>query len=597
MILLRKGLPIVLTALLIVTLMPFTALADEAPVAFSEEKNNEAVGVFLGEDELMEEKKDQEELNEPIEENDESGSIDELVEEEVLFSEIESEAGSNAVTTEEMEALALANDINYQTHVQDVGWQTLVKGGGTSGTSGRSLRLEGIKISLENSLPGDVIYSTHVQNIGWQSEVKNGAMSGTTGRSLRLEAITIRLSGEIADSYSVYYRVHAQNIGWMGWAKDGESAGTAGYSYRLEAIQILLVPVEGNAPQNDSLTKVSSAFYDASSIANYMGYSSFLHIQNIGDRTYNDTDGSTIMGTSRRYLRLEAFSIQLNNTSGISGSIEYRTHVQNIGWQSWMKDGTRAGTSGRSLRLEALQIKLTGEIAAYYDIYYQVHVQNIGWQGWVSNGNTAGTNGQSLRLEAMRIAIIKKGTPPPPAIAVDAGESLSTRETIVYFLESLQGSNYYLTTPYTRGALSYENNVYPNGSPRWDGYVGMNCCGFVLHVFRNVGANPAGIESYNKGSMGASATGAWQPWLDRNARAKYAFGSVSELLASGRAEKGDLILFMPNNWYMPNADSHLGFFWGDTPGSNVFWHSDAYGNRISDIRSSTPNSTVYLYKY
>ena len=137
--------------------------------------------------------------------------------------------------------------ISYRTHVQNIGWQDYVYDGAMSGTSGQSLRLEGINIKLENQLySGDIEYCTHVQNIGWQNFVKNGAMSGTSGRSLRLEAIKIRLTGEMAKKYDIYYRVHCQNIGWMGWAKNGESAGTAGFSYRLEGINIMLVE-KGNA--------------------------------------------------------------------------------------------------------------------------------------------------------------------------------------------------------------------------------------------------------------------------------------------------------------------------------------------------------------
>ena len=66
-------------------------------------------------------------------------------------------------------------------------------------------------------------------------------MSGTSGRSLRLEAMQLSLNGEMANHYDIYYRVHAQNIGWLGWDKNGESAGTAGYGYRLEGMQIVLV--------------------------------------------------------------------------------------------------------------------------------------------------------------------------------------------------------------------------------------------------------------------------------------------------------------------------------------------------------------------
>ena len=117
------------------------------------------------------------------------------------------------------------------------------------GTTGRSLRLEGIRINIENTdVKGSVEYCTHVQDIGWQDYVSNNKMSGTQGRSLRLEAIKIKLTGELANKYDIYYRVHCQNLGWMGWAKNNEAAGSAGYAYRLEAIQIVLVDKGGAAP-------------------------------------------------------------------------------------------------------------------------------------------------------------------------------------------------------------------------------------------------------------------------------------------------------------------------------------------------------------
>ena len=131
--------------------------------------------------------------------------------------------------------------VNYQTHIQDIGWQKDVSDGGLSGTTGMAKRLEGIKISLSNSLSGNIEYSTHVQNVGWMDYVRNGEMSGTSGKALRLEAIKIRLTGQVSEEYDVYYRVHAERFGWLGWAKNDEMAGTSGYGYRLEAIEIKLV--------------------------------------------------------------------------------------------------------------------------------------------------------------------------------------------------------------------------------------------------------------------------------------------------------------------------------------------------------------------
>ena len=131
--------------------------------------------------------------------------------------------------------------VKYTTHVQNEGWQDFVRDGATSGTMGKSLRLEGIKIELENSIGGGIAYQTHVQEEGWQDWKGNGQTAGTTGKSYRLEAIRIKLTGEMANKYDVYYRVHSQEFGWLGWAKNGASAGTSGYSYRLEGIEIRLV--------------------------------------------------------------------------------------------------------------------------------------------------------------------------------------------------------------------------------------------------------------------------------------------------------------------------------------------------------------------
>ena len=291
--------------------------------------------------------------------------------------------------------------VQYRTHVQNVGWQGYVRDGAMSGTSGRALRLEGINISLANHpYSGSIRYRTHVQNIGWQGWRYDGAMSGTSGQSLRLEAIRIELTGQMAKHYDVYYRVHAQNVGWMAWAKNGESAGTAGYAYRLEGIQIVLRPKGSSAPTPSPRNAYNAAFK-----ANQIQYRT--HVQDDGWQSYV-SDGATA-GTSGRGLRLEGINIKLGSESGISGGVEYRTHVQNIGWQGWRSNGAMSGTSGQALRLEAIQIRLTGNAAKQYDIYYRVHSQNIGWMGWAKNGAPAGTAGYAYRLEAIQIKLVPKG--------------------------------------------------------------------------------------------------------------------------------------------------------------------------------------------
>ena len=137
------------------------------------------------------------------------------------------------------------------------------------------------------------------------------------------------------------------------------------------------------------------------------------HVQSIGWQGWVK-DGK-LAGTTGRSLRMEALCIILNG-EGLTGSVEYRMHVQSIGWQNWVKDGAVSGTTGQSLRAEAVSIRLTGQLAEFYDIYYRVHSQNYGWLDWTSNGKDAGTAGLSLRMEAIEICLVIKGGPAPGSV-------------------------------------------------------------------------------------------------------------------------------------------------------------------------------------
>ena len=301
--------------------------------------------------------------------------------------------------------------VSYTTHVQRQGWQSVACNGLTSGTDGQGLRLEGIKIKIENveknELTGGIESSTHVQNIGWQDWVKNNEMSGTSGKGLRLEAIKIKLTGDLAKKYDVYYRVHAEHYGWLDWAKNGGIAGTAGYGYRLEGIQIVLVEKGKSAPGGTSLPYAIAP----------VKISYTTHVQSEGwqDKVKN----GAISGTVGKGLRLEAIKIGLDNVgiNGLSGTVEYRTHVQREGWQDWVKNNELSGTSGKGLRLEAIQIRLTKTLAEKYDIYYRVHAQHYGWLGWAKNGEEAGTAGYGYRLEGIQIMLVKKGAAAPGSTA------------------------------------------------------------------------------------------------------------------------------------------------------------------------------------
>lgn len=101
------------------------------------------------------------------------------------------------------------------------------------------------------------------------------------------------------------------------------------------------------------------------------------------------------------------------NNMDYSGGIEYQTHIQNVGWQSWKTNGEISGTSGEAKRLEAIRIRLTGKLSEYYDVYYRVHAQNNGWLDWAKNGESAGTIGYGYRLEGIEIVLVEKGRKAP----------------------------------------------------------------------------------------------------------------------------------------------------------------------------------------
>ena len=161
---------------------------------------------------------------------------------------ITSVSSVNATPHLTVNAASSAPSISCQGHVQDIGWQGVVTSGvgisSTVGTEGRSLRLEDLKLRLNNA-SGGIKISTHISCIGWlgYSSASSGywAESGTTGRSLAIEAVKIELYGSIASSYNIVYRVHSQNIGWGNWVQNGEEAGTTGRGLRAEAIGIKLV--------------------------------------------------------------------------------------------------------------------------------------------------------------------------------------------------------------------------------------------------------------------------------------------------------------------------------------------------------------------
>ena len=301
--------------------------------------------------------------------------------------------------------------ITYSAHIQDIGTQSgyadSINEVVALGTTGQSKRLEGLSVELAGQLAGlGLSYGAHVQDIGWQDDRQAGQFAGTSGQSKRVEAVRFALAD--ASQYSVWYRAHVQGYGWLGWARDGQNAGSQGLSKRMEAVQLVILPA-GQAPEG----------YDQSAEAfkhSVLKYSS--HIAQTGTVS-GATDSATehvVLGSTGKSRNLEGFTVSFSDLAALDGSIEYRAHVRDIGWQDWRGNGEFAGTSGQSKRVEAAEFKLSGNLANEYDIYYRAHVSNIGWMGWSKNGESAvGSVGCSIPVEAIELALVKKGDSGAPS--------------------------------------------------------------------------------------------------------------------------------------------------------------------------------------
>ena len=182
-----------------------------------------------------------------------------------------------------------------------------------------------------------------------------------------------------------------------------------------------------------------------------------------------------------------------------------------------------------------------------------------------------------------------------------------TRESIVRELEAHEDDNYYLGTPYAGGDAQS-----PNGDTSYNsGTVGMNCAGFISYVLRKAGLDAeTTMEIMHRTPVNQYGSGLPYDWLAGASNYKnliengnisaYAFRTKQELLSSGLAEKGDIILmWWSNSPGADGADNHIGFFWGKASDDDVMWHSGtepSSGNQISEITPKTPGSFYILIK-
>ena len=201
-----------------------------------------------------------------------------------------------------------------------------------------------------------------------------------------------------------------------------------------------------------------------------------------------------------------------------------------------------------------------------------------------------------------------------------------TRDDVLRVLTAHEQDDYYLGTPFWSPLTPWNTSWCSRPNGRYAGNTPqMNCAGFVSHVFRKAGVTKASLRQmvswvqqnsdYMEDGSYINAT-YWYMFATCHPDIKcYHFETVREALNSGLLRKGDLIYFHPRPYvqdlgydmYGNDCDNHIGFFWGDTPKENRFWHSaPSYisglpdssrlkdGNQISKLVPCS-DSSVYVF--
>ena len=354
-------------------------------------------------------------------------------------------------------------DVQYEVHMQNLGWIDVRTNGETAGDDAGKNHMEAIRIQVPQEettkLDGSIIYQAHVSDIGWQDEVTDGQMAGTTGQSKAIEALKIRLTGQFEEKYDVYYRVCSEKKGWFGWAKNGELAGSVGFSYGVKAIQVRIYAKDAiDKPVQDAKASLTEG---------NMGEVIYqTHVSDIGWQK-KVADGAEA-GTTGQSKAVEALNIKLSDEwEARDASVLYEAHVANIGWQDEVMDGAMAGTTGEGKAMEAIRIKvLNGDspdgirIDDVYDIYYRVHISDYGWLAWTCNGKIAGSVGYGLPIEAIQIKLVRKDSTDKPDTSGRAYLSESLIHKISYSAHvSNIGWQSYVSTGEVAGTTGQGRNM------------------------------------------------------------------------------------------------------------------------------------------
>lgn len=267
-----------------------------------------------------------------------------------------------------------SEEILMRCHFQNIGWTDwITTNGGVAELYKDGYRLEAVEIATKN-LPGSSVkYQSHIQNVGWVGFRKNGEKSGSTGNSLRLEAIKILLENA-PSNYSIEYETNLKGIGWSGWKKDGELSGTTGISKEVNGIRVKLVSDNPNVNYSvyteNAWQQVSDEGLESGNSGTMDGISGIYFKLNNGKNNsnimYNTMDSDSnwsntamdgeVSGSLNSGNKISAFKASLVNLD--DKKIDYMAQMNDGSWTSWCEDGEICGDQSGENYIVAIKSRI-----------------------------------------------------------------------------------------------------------------------------------------------------------------------------------------------------------------------------------------------
>ena len=270
--------------------------------------------------------------------------------------------------------------ISYSANSQNIGWLEQVTEPNTAGTTGRSLDLYQIKISLANTVKSAKLSAKVYSDGKWLTYDKITANTEIGNSDKALQIVNFNLRNQAG--YRLQYRVHSADIGWQAWVNQGQNAGISGKN--IQAIDFKLV-------RDNSITITKpSIYYQA-------------HISENGWLDY--VGDSEIAGDIEKSYVLEAFKIGIDNISDYQ--LNVKTYDRVNGWLNYdnVKGDTIIGSTGKSLPLQAINVILNNNDG--YKLQYRTYLSNQGWSDWTNQGSVSGVTSGNNEIKAIMFRIIK----------------------------------------------------------------------------------------------------------------------------------------------------------------------------------------------